>query len=420
MIGLGGRGSAARTSVPRAAAPPPRMRVTTDHEPLLEHPIDRWVLALYLLSVVGVVIQQSFTHVDYNFAIFAQSFRHLVAGRDLYAAYPAEQVDLFKYSPTFALLFAPFALLPTLAGLALWNFVNVGALWYAVRRLLPAREANVALVLMFMEVLRTTQRAQSNALVAALMVLAFVWLERRQQLGAAMAVALGAAIKLFPILAIAPAIFHPRKVRMAASAVAAGGAVVLLPLLVTPARTLLAQYTSWRALERLDALAGATGGGAGLYGGVMHWVRLALHVDWPNWPIQLAGLALLLLPLLRVAQWDVPEFRLRLLASILIFSTIFNHQVESPSFVIAMVGVSIWFVLSARRTLDVALLAAVLLVVSIGSSDAVPRALRVLIVDYKLKTLPCLAVWITLQCELLAVRRAQSRGRGDAAAAPVT
>lgn len=392
------------------------MPVTSGSEPLLERPIDRWVLALYLLSVVGVVIQQSLTHVDYNFAIFTQSFRHLVAGRDLYAAYPAEQVDLFKYSPTFALLFAPFALLPTLAGLALWNFANVGTLWYAVRRLLPSRQANLALVLMFVDVLRTTQRAQSNALVAALMVLAFVWLERQRQVGAATAVALGAAIKLFPLLAIVPAIFQPRRLRLTAIAVAAGGVVVLLPLLVTPGTTLLAQYASWRALERLDAMAGATGGAAGLYGGVMHWVRLALHVDWPNWPIQLAGLLVLLLPLVRMSQWSAREFRLRILASILIFSTIFNHQVESPSFVIAMVGVSIWFVLSGRRALDVVLLGAVLIVVSLGSSDAVPRALRTLIVDYKLKTLPCLAVWITLQCELLGVRRVRSHDPGAAAA----
>lgn len=383
--------------------------MTNDAVPLLERRIDRWVLALFLVSVVGVVVQQSITHVDYNFAIFRQSFFHLVAGRDLYAAYPAEQVDLFKYSPTFALLFAPFALLPTLAGLALWNLVNVGALWYAVRRLLPSHEANLALLLMFVEVVRTTQRAQSNALVAALMVLAFVSLERRRQGEAAIAVALGAAIKLFPVLAIAPALFHPRRVRQAAIAVAAGGVAVLLPLAVTPWSTLVAQYASWRALERLDAMAGATGGAAGLYGGVMHWVRLALHVEWPNWPIQLAGLLVLLLPLVRTPQWGAHDFRLRLLASILIFSTIFNHQVESPSFVIAMVGISTWFVLSARRPLDVALLVAVLLVVSLGSSDAVPRSLRALIVTYKLKTLPCLAVWVTLQGELLGVRRVRPR-----------
>src|SRR5262249_18018655 len=34
-----------------------------------------------------------------NFLIFRAAFDHLVAGRDLYAAYPGEHADLFKYSP---------------------------------------------------------------------------------------------------------------------------------------------------------------------------------------------------------------------------------------------------------------------------------------------------------------------------------
>jgi len=46
-------------------------------------------------------------------------------GKDLYAPYPNEYWDLYKYSPTFALLMAPLALLPTLAGLAGWNLLNV-------------------------------------------------------------------------------------------------------------------------------------------------------------------------------------------------------------------------------------------------------------------------------------------------------
>ncbi len=391
-----------------ASLPRSHSSVTNDAEPLLRRPADRWVLALFVASVVGVVVQQALTHIDYNFAIFRQSYFHLRAGQDLYAAYPGEQVDLFKYSPTFALLFAPFALLPPLAGLALWDLLNVGALWYAVRRLLPSHQANLALLLTFVEVVRTTQRAQSNALVAALMILTFVSLERQRPVGAATMMALGTAIKLFPVLAVSAAIFQPRRARIAAIAVAAGVVVVLLPLVVTSWPTLQAQYVSWQALERLDATAGASGGAAGLYGGVMHWVRVAFHVRWPNWPIQVGGLVLLLLPLLRVQQWGVTAFRLRFLASILIFSTIFNHQVESPSFVIAMVGISLWFVLSERRPLDLLLLAAVLMVVSLGSSDIVPAIVRSYVVGYKLKTLPCLAVWITLQGELLALRRARS------------
>lgn len=363
------------------------------------------MLALYATTVLAVVVQQATTHVDYNFAIFRQAYYHLAAGRDLYATYPAEQVDLFKYSPTFAALFAPFATLPVLVALALWNALNVVLLWYAIHRLLPQRQAILALALMYFEVLRTTQRAQSNALAAALMVLAFVWMEQRRQIAAVVALALGTCIKLFPVLVIIAALFHPRRVRMSLLVLSAGLVAFLLPLAVTTWPSLQAQYASWYAVGTIDARAGATGGGAGLYGGVMHWVRLAFHSDWPNWQIQAAGLFLLAVPLARATQWSAPGFRLRVLSSILIFSTIFNHQVESPSFVIAMTGVAIWFVKSRRNALDVLLLSVVLLVVSLGSNDLMPDAFRQQVVDYKLKTLPCLAVWLVLHAELLGVRR---------------
>ncbi|MEP7380668.1 MAG: glycosyltransferase family 87 protein [Gemmatimonadota bacterium] len=375
----------------------------------LRRPSDRWIVALLVVTVLAIVVQQSLTHVDYNFEIFRRSFRHLAAGRDLYVAYPDEQVDLFKYSPTFALLFLPFATLPTLLALALWDGLNVGLLWFSMRCLLPRRDAQIALAIMYLEIVRTTQRAQSNALVTALMVLAFVWLEERQQVVAVFAIVVGTSVKLFPALAIIPAIFHPRRARLALVALVGGVVALLLPLVVTSPAELLAQYRSWGALERLDAFAGPTGGAGGLYGGVMHWVRLAFHVTWPNLPIQLAGLAVLLAPLARVDQWELPLFRLRLLASILLFCTIFNHQVESPSFVIAMAGTAIWFVSSERRGVDVALLAVVLVIVSLGTNDVMPDAIRDPIIRYKLKTLPVFALWIVVQSELFGLRRGPLR-----------
>ena len=52
----------------------------------------RWIIALFLATVVIVTMQRGVldrSHTTYP--IFRQSYHHLVAGRDLYAAYPAEQ-----------------------------------------------------------------------------------------------------------------------------------------------------------------------------------------------------------------------------------------------------------------------------------------------------------------------------------------
>ena len=370
----------------------------------------RWLPALYAATVLGIVLHQTFTRVDPNFAIFRASFRHLAAGQDMYAAY-ADQADRFKYSPTFALLFAPFALLPTTIALLAWDGLNVMLLVYAIRRLLPDGAASLALTLVYLDVVRATERAQSNTLVTALIVLAFIAIERQQQVRAAVSLILGTAIKLFPIGAAALAIFHPRRVRMALILLVVALVALALPLLVTSPSALAAQYASWFRIESIDAQATAEGGGAGLYGGIMYQVRALLGVSWPNWPMQLAGTLLLLAPLARVKCWSDAQFRLRFLCSLLVFMVLFNHQVESPSFVIAVTGIAIWYAISSRTPLDVTLIVATILVVSVSSTELVPHWLQYdVFVRYRLKTIPCAIVWFVMQAELLGLRRLTPSG----------
>ena len=59
-----------------------------------------------------------------NFDIFRYSFHHLMNGLNLYVAYPEQYFDLFKYSPSFAVLMAPFWFLPRWLGVLIWNLVN--------------------------------------------------------------------------------------------------------------------------------------------------------------------------------------------------------------------------------------------------------------------------------------------------------
>ncbi|MEP7087955.1 MAG: glycosyltransferase family 87 protein [Gemmatimonadota bacterium] len=316
--------------------------------PFARHPrrARAFVYLLLTIIVVAVTAQRGNPlHYHPTFPIFRASFRHLLNDENLYAGYGLG--DRFKYSPTAALLFAPFAIPPFALGLLLWNLVNVGALVYALDQLLPRRLATFALLLLLPEIHGAMQRSQSNSLVAALVVLAFVALERGQQVRGYLAIALGTAIKLFPVAALAFALFHPRRFRAALIFLACACGVVLLPLLVTSPAALIAQYGWWRAIESTDALArGAS---------VMGLLHRGLGVDWPNWPVQIVGVAMLVTPLARVQQWQFPRFRREFLASLLVFIVLFNHQAERPSFVIAEVGVVIWFVSSPRELWRLAL-----------------------------------------------------------------
>src|SRR5205085_4632541 len=175
----------------------------------------RSIFALYLASAVFVTVQRGVFSPSNNFKVFRAAAVNLLAHRDLYAAHPDQHFDFYKYSPTFALLFAPLAALPLAPALLIWSLLNSLLLWYAVRRLLPDRQATLALALVYLEVLFAMQYTQSNGLVAALLLLAFLALEAGRQLRAALLVGLDACIKVFPLGGVALALFHARRARFA-------------------------------------------------------------------------------------------------------------------------------------------------------------------------------------------------------------
>jgi len=329
-----------------------------------------------------------------NFEIFRAASRHLLTGQDLYAEYPAEHTDRFKYSPTFAMLFAPLAWIPWPVALFLWSTLNALLLFVAVERVLPGRPAMLAMGLLLLEVLRGMQNAQSNALVAALIVLSFATLERHRGWRAALAVALGACVKIFPLAALTFAIPRRRAVRTGLAAGVVGFALMVLPLALLSPTALAAQYGSWRGVEASDAQQ--------RWFSVMELVHRATGVTWPNWPLQLLGTLALLAPLaIRRERWDEARFRLLYLCSVLLYVVLFNHQAERASYLIAFTGATIWFASDTRTRGRTALYALAALTIPVMSTLIPGEWLRTPgVMTYRL-ALPCLAIWLVIQRDLL-------------------
>src|SRR4051812_26293369 len=178
-------------------------------------PADWLIAALWIAAIVATTLQQGVTHQHNNFLIFRAASVHLLYDVDLYAAYPALHADFYKYSPTFALLFLPFALMPFWLAMLAWNALNAGTLYVALGLVLPRRAATIARAIAFFDMLGSLQNVQSNALVAALIIFTFAAYERRHTTLGTLAAIAGVYIKLFPLAAVSFAIFHPRKVRVA-------------------------------------------------------------------------------------------------------------------------------------------------------------------------------------------------------------
>src|SRR5450432_4041584 len=212
------------------------------------------VYATIALMVLGLTAQRSYyPHPYWTFWIFRASFWHLIRGQNLYAHYGNH--DLFKYSPTAALLFAPFAIPPFALGLLIWNALNATALIAALNSLLKRGDKTLAVLLVLPELFISLQASQSNALVTSLILFAFVAMERGQQLRASLAIATGVAIKLFPIAALSFALFHPKRARAFLAFGLSSHVLFLLPLTIVSPAMLVAQYGWWRAVETTDASA---------------------------------------------------------------------------------------------------------------------------------------------------------------------
>lgn len=345
------------------------------------------------MVVIVVASMQAAAHHNNNFVIFRTGSANLLAGRDLYER-QAAHFDYFMYSPTFALLFAPIAALPFGVGVLVWNALNGGALYWGLGRVLSAKQAFIARSVVLLDAVGSMQNVQSNALIAGLIILAFAELERRREGRAVAAICVATLIKIFPIIAGAFALFRPwRLPRFLLWTIAIGALLLAAPLMVVSPTVLWQEWASWLARNRAVAEMRNYS--------VMEQVHIWLHVDWPNWPIQLSGVVVALAPLARFPHWNSPRFRLLFLASVLMFCVLFNHKAESPSFVIALAGVAIWFATTERTRFAWGVLAIVILVTSLSASDAMPEALQQnVFMPYKLKTLPVLLVWILTQIEL--------------------
>jgi len=352
------------------------------------------IIAQHLPAAAAAVVDEAQRPTG-NFEIFRAASRNLIIGRNLYASYPAELQDRFKYSPTFALLFAPLAALPWPLALFLWSTVNALLLFTAIERLLEPTAARLALTCLLPEVLRSMQNAQSNALVAALIILVFLALEQDRVWRAAAAAVLGGFVKIFPLAALTFAIPRRQTLLIGIAGGALGLGLVLAPLIVTTPAMLLSQYHWWGDIQSADAQQ--------RWYSVMEVLHRWLGVDWPNWPIQLAGAIALLTPIARRRdRWTDHRFRIEFLCSVLLFVSLFNHQAERSSYLIAFVGATIWFVNGKRTAGRTVLFAVAALTIPLMSTLLpIPDVLRSPPAMLYRLALPILAIWILIQWDLM-------------------
>ncbi len=117
------------------------------------------------------------------------------------------------------------------------------------------------------------------------------------------------------------------------------------------------------------------------------------------------GILAFLLPFSRFRMYKDKGFQFLLLCSVLLWIVIFNHKAESPTFIIAMAGVALWFVYSEKTKINIVLFISAFILVSLSPTDLFPRYLREEFVNpYVLKAFPCILIWFKIIYDMLVLQ----------------
>lgn len=360
----------------------------------------RTLLGLWL--ILGIVSALAKMHAHNNFLIFRGVFWHVWNGTPLYTAYPEEYWDVNHYGPFFSLVFAPFAVVPEWLGLILWCVSLSLFLYVAIRRSdLTNRQQIFILWFCAHELLTALFMQQFNVAIAAIIVLAFFLIEKERDTEAAFFIVVGTLVKLYGIVGLAFFFFSKHKMRFVVALVVWGTVLFALPMLISSPEYIIGQYHDWFVCltekngENLDSIAQ----NISLLGMVHRTTGLAFSDLW----LIIPGLLLFGIPYLRLSQYQHKAFRQTLLASVLMFVVLFSTGSESSGYIIALVGVVIWYtaVPWQRNGWDIALMIFVFVLSSLSPSDLFPAYLRKEWVQpYALKALPVTLVWLKLCWEM--------------------
>lgn len=281
----------------------------------------RLVIALLILSVFVIVmylvlsVQRNVPFGRDAWAYYGAA-RAVAVGTSPYAAPPVSFIaPPYLYPPLLAVLLAPLALLPLDTLAIVWLTIVISSLLLLIPLLRPLVGWRVAClgVVCFLPTWQTFYEGQINGIIAVLLALAVVSLQRNLHGRAGAFLALGVLLKVTPIISLM--VLHQRRQwKILGSAAMTMGSVVMLTLPVLGAQAWfegsLAAVQSGRAdagLHSLTSIAYAVSGMTNVIPMLVVAVPVLLLTLWrsPHVPLPLALAAGMLVPLLiaRVV-WD--------------------------------------------------------------------------------------------------------------------
>ena len=360
-------------------------------------------LLWFLLAIIGGLLKIILGNDKIgNFLIYRNAFWHALHQINLYTLYPSENLGSYLYGPIFSLIIAPFAIFPVWMGAFLWVLFNAAILFFAIRTLpIGYKNQNIILLFSAIEMMTSIQNMQINCMVAALIILSFTYAYEERYVWSALLIAAGFLLKVYGIVGIVCLLFIKDKTKLMVAFLCWLIILILLPMLISSPSFIFQTYIDWYhtlALKNDNNIHSVMQNIS-----VMGMLSEIFKEQYLNLIIILIAALFYLFPILRKQQLKNLYFQLSYLSFALIGVVIFSSSAESPTYIIAVVGAGLWFVLQEKKHWpEISLLLLVLIFTSLSSTDFFPQFIKVnFIQPYKWKALPCFIVWIILAIQLI-------------------
>lgn len=366
----------------------------------------RFITILWFALALATVVQNVWIAGKFNnYLIFDGVFWHTFKQLPLYLPYPDEYFDTNHYGILFSAVITPFALLPKWIGCTLWIMANAAFLYWAIRQLPLSKKAIIAVLLIAAHDMYTAAAMQQfNISVIALLVGAFVFIERRQSHWATLFIVIGTLTKLYGIVGLAFFFFAKDKWRFIWSGLFWLIALFCLPMLYSSPDYVVSQYFDWYASLAEKNVSNLNTTIYNLQNLSLLGFLQRTGIYNNNSIVILIGLGLFALPYLRIRQYKNLNFRLLLLASVSIFLCLFSTGTENSTYVVAYVGIGIWFMVSELHPkLKITLLVLAMLG-SLSPTDLFKPLKEPYIIRYSLRAVPVTLVWLAIVYEMLFIQ----------------
>lgn len=341
-----------------------------------------------------------------NFLIYRQVYFHLLQGRNLFLAYPQEYYDVNLYGPVFGLLIAPFSWLPAKAGIVFWVLFNVSFLLYAIYKLPVHRKWKAAIVLLSAhELMNASSWLQINATICACLLLGFTYIIKGKD-ARALFFLLGAAfIKLLGIAGFAFFFFSQRPFRFLLWTCIWGILFFTMPLLLTNFSFLLRSYQEWYvAIIAKNQKNGSFTAGNVLYQNVsvLGMIRRIFYLpQMKDFAVLLPAFALFLSQYFPAKHFKDVRFQLYLLCSVLLSTVLFSSGSESPTYIIVMPGLCLWYLMQPKTSRVKIFFIVIFILTTFSYSDLLTPWFREHVMKpYSLKALPSFIVWLIILIQI--------------------